>query len=155
MAVDVVRVVPVVFPFLQLSPASRLQRQQSVELFLQTVGERLVLFCAKDGRGTDDVGEQVVYQFIVHCHSGCRRGVVGVLVLGRETGANHPVGVARVAHHYLVEEARRLFHRGVSVGEEFLVACIQVMLPQMLAEPRPSGGPQAGRGLVDSPGHTP
>ena len=124
MAVDVVRIVPIVHPFLQLSPASCLQGHKSGEFVAEAVEQRVACFLAKDFGGIDDMVEEVIYQFVVHGDTGSRCGIERMLVFRRQTWAYHPMIGAGFAHHDLVEETCRILHDGVEMRQMLLVAGI-------------------------------
>jgi len=56
--------------------------------------------------------------------------------------ADQPAGLG-IFHEKIHEEKRRLLHGGISAGEKYFVASEKIMLPQMLAEPRAAGRPDA------------
>ena len=153
MAVGVIGVVPVVEPFLQLSPATHLQWGQSGQLLLQTVGQGE--WFLEDAGCLDDVCEEVADEFVVHRHAGGSGGSVWMRVLRREARANYPVVFLRVAHHDLVEEAGGFHHCGIDFPQELGVAGVEPVLPEMLAHPCRPSGPKSGRCLVNGSRHAP
>ena len=76
-------------------------------------------------------------------------------VLGRVARTHHQPAVGRLLNHHLVEEEGSPLQDGISLAQELLVPGVEVVLPQMLAQPCTARSPHARRRIVDGTRHAP
>ena len=77
-----------------------------------------------------------------------------IAILGRDRrAADQPA--ARILDEIVEEELRRLFHHRIGAREKRAIRVEQVVLPQMLREPRGAGRPQSGARQIAGRGEAP
>ena len=134
---------PVFFkPLHEPAVAPGLMGWKQGEVMSQRVGKLPV--GVKDGCGFDCVGIKLAYELGVHCRphdNAYRRHAVGgeKCIFGRRAWSCDKPAVARLFNHRRAEELCRPFHYGIYLGEISLVACVQIMFPQVGTQPRAAG----------------
>ena len=141
-------VIAVFQPFLQLAVLPNLHRRKAVYHLLQFLLERFIL--SKDARSQQRVAQRIENDLIVHCASGRHRAM-----FGRHRRRHHPPMIGRMFHEEIQEELRRAFQHRIIGFQEILITGEQVVLPQVLSQPSPSGRPHASRRKVHRAGNAP
>ena len=154
MTVVVLRIIDIVEPFLQLSPAAHLHGRQLRQLFADGLQQR-VLVIQHLGR-LQHLGEQFGDNLVVHRHTGIERRTTPLAsVFGRLSRTNDQITQSGVFHQGLRIETGGLEHDGIGLTQEFLVARVQIMLPQVAANPAAARRPQSGGGMINGSGDAP
>ena len=132
MAMIILRIIPVLNPFLQLSPFTNLHRRHLSQDFLQM--SRISCIFSQNLARSDDRTEEFVEQFIIH-RGTITHGYLSILgrmgILRTHSWRNHEPSMLRFRYQHLVEESSCTLHDWVSLAQEFLVATIEIMLPEM------------------------
>ena len=132
MAMIILRIIPVLNPFLQLSPLANLHRSHLSQYFLQ-MSSISGIFSQNLAR-SDNGREEFVEQFIIH-RSAIAHGYLSILgrmsILRTHSWRNHEPSMLRLRYQHLVEESGCPLHDRISLTQEFLITTIKIMLPEM------------------------
>ena len=151
-AVLVARVVQILQPLLKLVVAPDAHRSQTADHTAQRVG--IVTARAQCLTRPQCTAQRVERYLVVHRAARRDRDAVGP-VLGRHRGCRHHPSVGRVFRQRREEEIGRALKYGIAAAQEIAVAREEVVLPQMLRQPRPAVGPHARIGIVHGARDTP
>ena len=95
---------------------------------------------------SDDRREEFVEQFIIH-RGAIAHGYLSILrrmhILWTHSWRNHEPAMLWLRYQHLIEESGCTFHNRISLAQKFLVATIEIMLPEMGGNPGTTGHPHA------------
>ena len=115
MAMIILRIIPVLDPFLQLSPLANLHRCHLSQYFLQ-VSSISGIF-AQDFARSDNGREEFVEQFIIHRSAIAHRylSILGrMYILRTHSWRNHEPSMLRFRYQHLVEESSCTLHNRIN-----------------------------------------
>ena len=146
-------IVPILDPFLQLSPRTYLHRSEFLDACLIVFGRSDI---AQQTCRLSHFVPKVADELAVHgaaCHRG---GIVSLgSVFGRIGGANHEIMMEGFIDHRLVEETCGTLHHGIPLAQEIEVERIEIMLPKVRAKPSATRHPHTRRSIIDGTGDAP
>ena len=132
MTMIILRIVPVLDPFLQLSPLANLHRCHLSQHFLQMSSISGIF--AQDFARSDNGREEFVEQFIIH-RSAIAHGYLSILgrmyILRTHSWRNHEPSMLWFRYQHLIKKGSCTLHDKISLAQEFLVTTIKIMLPEM------------------------
>lgn len=127
----VTRVVYVFHPLLQLSVLTYPHGRQLLNHLPKGVLERFRV--THNPRGTQRIGQSVEGQLVVHgaprCHWAMFRG---------KRRSDYPLMILGMLYQEIKQEESCTLQGRIVVAQESLVSCIEIVLPQMLRQPRTS-----------------
>ncbi len=153
MPMTVIGPVPVVHPFLQVSPAPHLHRSQLFTERQQAVG--VLLISVQNLSCCNQVRKNIVDYLIVHGGTGHYANTRTMGVFGGHGGTKHHPAVYRFFLQYVFKKQGSSHQYGIILFEKSPVARIEIMLPDMLAEPGTSHRPETVKSPVHRSAYTP
>ena len=152
----VVRPVPILEPFLQLTVLPDLHRGQLAAHRTQSVTKQRI-FIQHRSR-TACIRKQVENQLIVHRDSSKQvRFLLNPAgsVFRRIRRSYNQIACIGVTHQEIDKELRRAFHNRIYFFQVLFVTRIQITVPQVLAQPGITNRPRAAIRIIYGTGHTP
>ena len=154
MTMVIIRVIHIRQPLLQLVMLAYLHRWQTLNHTLQTIP--IGSISGIQQLSSRQYGSQRIQHYLsVHRTSGGnhRTGSRRALFGRHRRSTNHPA-IFRMFHQKIKEEISCPLQGRISCFQECLIACIKIMLPQMLAQPSATQRPDI-LSAIHRPGHTP
>ena len=132
--VHILRVVPITHPFLKLPPMPYTHRRDLFYAGFETVGKLLIGIEYRCS--CDDIVPQLCDKLIIHGGTSHSSGIVPLWRIFRGVARTyHKLPALRLIHHGGIKEFTCTFHDGISLTKKFHITCVQIMLPQMTAQP--------------------
>ena len=150
----IIRIIHIRQPLLQLVMLAYLHRRQTLNHTLQTIPIGGISGIQQLG-SRQYRSQRIQHDLSVHRTSGGnhRTGSRRTLFGRHRRSTDHPA-IFRMFHQEIEEEIGRPLQSRISSFQECLIACIKIMLPQMLAQPSATQRPDI-RSTIHRSGHTP